>query len=125
MQEGEAHAIEDEVFTPAARVPGDALSRELVQELIVLRIGHLFARLDDQARPEPIEHGRNPTEVVGVRMRDKRYRELADAMAGQERNDNASSRIVVLAPGSGVDQHPVTGGGAKQRTVTLPYVKKM
>ena len=113
------------MLSPVPLVPGYALGCELVQKFVVQRIGHWFARLYHQAGPKPGQHGRNPAEMVGMRVGDKRYRELAGVVTDEERHDHASPRIVMFSPGTGVDQHPVAGGCPEQRTVALPYVKKM
>ena len=106
-------------------VPGEGLGGQLVEEPIVQRVGHLLAGLEDQAWVKPVQHAGNPAEVVRVRMGDDCEGQLPRAVARQERHDHPAAGVAAIVPGSGVDHHPASCRGAKDRAISLPYVEKM
>jgi hypothetical protein len=125
MQHGEADAIEKEMLPSVALVPGDPVRGKLVQKFVIERIGHLLARLHHESGPDSGEDGGDPTKVVGMGMGDECDAELVNAVPGEEWKDNLPPCIVVLPPGTGIDQDPMAGRSPQQSTITLAHVEKM
>src|SRR5215217_4640421 len=105
VEDTEAHAVEREALSAGTDMPGNCLTRELVEEGVIQRVGHWFARLDHNPGPVPLQD--------------------TDAMASKERNYHSPASIALIRLWSGVNQHPVPGRCPEQRAIALSDIKKM
>jgi hypothetical protein len=107
------------------RVPGDGVRRQLTEETIVLRVRDRLAGLDHYARTKAVQDANNTAQMIRVRVGDECDGQIPSPVARQERHHDPASGVAAVAPGAGIDQHPVARRGAKERTVSLPHVEKM
>src|SRR4051794_22706159 len=92
MENTEAHAVKREMLSAGAHMPGNCLTRELIEEGVIQRVCYLFARFDHHPRPIPLQDTDHASQVVGMGVGNKRQRKFTDAMASKERHhDSAAS----------------------------------
>src|SRR6185295_17909681 len=125
MENTEAHAVEREMLSAGADMPGNCLTRELVEEGVIQRVCYRFARLDHNPGAVPFQDADNASQMVGMGVGNERQGKVTDAMAGKERYHHAAASIALVRLWSAVNQDPVTGRGSEQRTIALANVKKM
>ena len=125
MENRELDAIQHERFALPGSMPRDGSSSELVEELIVERIVHSLARLEDQPRPESIQHAFDPAKMVGVGMGDHNDRQLPNALASQKRDHHPPTCICRACTGACIHNYPAATRSPKDSPISLADVEKM
>src|SRR3954464_15125567 len=106
MEDTEPHTVERKLLSAGADMPGNCLTRELVEEGVIQRVCHLFARLDHYPGAIPLQHADYASQMVGVGMGDEHQRQFMDSMASQERHHDPPASVALVRPWPGIYQHP-------------------
>src|SRR3954467_14127946 len=108
MEDTEPHTVERELLSAGADMPRNCLTRQLVEEGVIQRVCHLFARLDHNPGPIPLQDTEHAAQVIGVGMGNEHQRQFTYTMTGKERHHHTPPSIALIRLWPAVDQHPAT-----------------
>ncbi len=122
VKHGHHDGIDGDGVTCASGAPGESLVIDDREMLEVERCSQGLSGLEHHLWVERRRDGGDPTEVVGIAMRDDQSRERAGTAAPQEGKDDAASGVAAAAPRSGIDEDPVVARRSNGDRVALPHI---
>src|SRR6266576_3755509 len=117
-------AVHVHPIAAASGAPLRAITLDRAEEPEISRIWYRLAGFEHVRRVERVEHRRQATEVIAMRVRGNNCRQLRRPVAPEKRHDDAPAGIPLRSPGPTIDQHPPPRRTAQRNCVALADVKE-
>jgi hypothetical protein len=102
----EHHRIELHAIPAPRGVPLRTISLDRRQKVEVESVSDRLSRLPNVLHIEGVEDGDQPTQMIGVPVREHDRRQIGHATSPKKRDHNASTCVTAGTPRPAIDQHP-------------------
>jgi len=123
-QDFNGHPVQLELVAATSRAPLCPIALDRAEKGEIAGIRHRLARLQHIGRIERVEHSRQATKVIEMRMARYDRCQLGRAVTPQKRHHHAATGIAVGSPRSSIDQQPTSRRTAQCNGVALPDVQE-